>query len=357
MFRGTNFTESNESYRTIEGEMQIAARLWTHLRDMGCRTREDRSRAAYSFACDMYESKIGKMPENFADLSQDQQAIWMMDGIVSDWYSEWAEHAFPRVQMSHSFAAQLMATTISTRELEFVEAPWPAFAIEVPDKLLPVQAKGIDSCITRACVSTHFMPTSCSERWWTIWMQGPRIELHRAGTLLDLLTDKRRARPGSLVHINDPDRPDPLDAPVTDDDGGYDAFWEGYDNDQEDRISLLVIRLMIGVCVMMTERANYTERALDLKKKLGSYAERFQKEPESRVYTLGKPVKIDFRQAIRAFVEGRTRGPLTIQRLVAGHHKRQPYGPNNSLRKWKYINPYWQGPSDSPIVVRPHVGG
>jgi hypothetical protein len=353
VYRGTNFTESNESYRSIEGEMQIAARLWTHFRDRGCHSREDRSRAAYDFACAIFEDKIAKMPQNFTDLSEQQQALWMMDGIVADWYSEWAEYAFPRVQMSHSFAAQLMATTISPKELDEVEAPWPAFVVEIPDKILPISAKGVESCITRACISTQFMPTVVPERWWTIWMQGPRIELSRAGSLIDLLTDKRRARAGELIHINDPHRRDPLDAPVGDD---YDAFYEGYDDEQEDRISLLVVRLMIGICVMMTERANYMERKLDLAKKLGTYAERFQKEPVSRVYTLGKPVKIDFRQAVRTFVEGRSKGPLTIQRLVAGHHKRQPYGPNNSLRKWRYIDPYWQGPPDGSIVVRPHVG-
>lgn len=353
MFRGTNFTESNESFRSIEGEMQIAARLWTHFRDRGCRTREDRSRAAWDFATAIFEEKIGPMPRTgITGLSAEQQGIWMMDGIVTDWYAEWAEHAFPRVQMSHSFASMLMATTVSPKEIEAVEAPWPAFTIEIPDKLLPIQAKGVDSCITRACINTHFMPASSQERWWTLSMHGPRIELHRAGTLLDMVTDKSSPQRGSLTHVFDPDRPDPLDAPV----GDYEAFWEGYSGDQEDRIALLVIRLMVGVCVMMTERANYQERVTDVRKKLGAYAERFTKEPESRVYTLGKPVKIDFRQAVRAFVEGRSRGPMTVQRLVAGHHKRQPHGPGNSLRKWIFIEPYWQGPAEAPIVVRPHVG-
>jgi hypothetical protein len=352
MYRGTNFTESNESFRSIEGEMQIAARLWTHFQDRGCQTRNDRAEAAYEFACDLYQNKTGIRPRRVADLSPEQQAIWMMDGIVTDWYSEWAEHAFPRVQMGHSFASMMMATGVSVKELEHVEAPWPAFAIEIPDKLLPVQAKGVESCITRACVSTSFMPTFCQERWWTVSMHGPRIELHRAGTLVDMLTDKEREGDAPLLHLTPAMRPDPVDAPV----GDYEAFWDGYNQSQEDRLALVVLRLIVGVCVMMTERANYQERSVDLKKKLGPYAERFQKSPESRIYVLGKPVKVDFRQAVRAFIEGRTRGPMTVQRLVAGHHKRQPHGPGGSLRKWIFIEPYWQGPSDAEIVVRPHVG-
>ncbi len=350
MFRGTNFTESNESFRTIEGEMRIAARLWAHFDDRGCRTREDRARGAWAFANDIFEEKLGPMPKRFEELSQQHRGIWMMNGIVTDWYAEWAEHAFPRVQMSHSFASMLMATTVSPKELDSVEAPWPAFAIEIPDKLLPIQAKGVDSCITRACVNTHFMLSSSHERWWTISLHGPRIELHRAGTLIDMVTDTEPRDRGTLTHVLDVDRPDLLDAPI----GDYEAFWESYSEDQEDRIALLAIRLMVGVCVMMTERANYQERVIDVRKKLGAYADRFQKQPESRVYTLGRPVKVDFRQAVRAFAEGRSKGPMTVQRLVAGHHKRQPHGPGNSLRKWIFVEPYWQGDSGSPIVVRPH---
>jgi hypothetical protein len=350
MFRGTNFTESNESYRSVEGEMGIADRLWKHFEAKGYRTREERSRAAYDFACEIYESKVGPMPGPVPTLSTQEQGIWMMDGIVSDFYAEWAEHAFPRVQMSHSFAAMLMATKVSPSELDDFEAPWPAFVIEIPDGLLPIQAKGVNSCITRVGVNTNFMPTQSPERWWTFWMQGPRIELHRGGTIADIVAADKRPERGALIHITLPNRPDPVTAPIED----YESFWEGYSDDQEERVTTLVTRLIVGVCVMMTERANFTERVAKSKGKASGESD---KRPESRVYTLGKPVKIDFRQAVRAFVEGRTKGPLTVQALVAGHHKRQPYGPNSSLRKWIFIEPYWKGDLDDPVIVRPHVGG
>jgi hypothetical protein len=368
MFRGTNFTESNESFKPIEEEMQIAARLWTYFQNHGCKNRNDRALEAHSFACDIYEEKVGPMPRdfdghsrNFEGLSREEKGVWMMQAVTADWYGEWAENAFPRVQMSHSFAAMLMATHISLKELEHVTAPWPCFAIEIPDKLLPIQSRGVDSCVTRVFVNDHFMPPSCPERWWTFCLQGQRIEMFRADTLLNLVTDKGDHTPAPLMRLNDPNRLDPRDAPLVEED---EAFWTNDESDQEDRIALLVTRLVIGVCVMMTERANYTEKRIKLDKKLGQYADplrkayeqRQSKLPEARVYLLGKPVKIDFRQAVKAFVEGRSRGPMTVQRLVAGHHKHQPYGPNSSLRKWIFIEPYWQGPSDSPIVVRPHVG-
>lgn len=364
MFRGTNFTESNQSYRNVEGEMKIAAHLWKHFHDLQCRTRGDRAKAAYHFACETYEELVGPMPtKQVRDLSEDQMGIWMIQAVATDGYAEWAENAFPRVQMSHSFAAMLMATTVSAKELGHVQAPWGTFIIEIPEKLLPIQAKGIESSITRIYVNTDFMPPVCPERWWSLCLQGPRIELIRAGTLHDLVTDEYPTDGDHpLLRLHPEYRTEIADAPIIEEE--RDAFWQAYDQPQEERIVQLATRLLVGVCIMMTERANYTQRDIDLDKKLGElsdprrkiYAERNEKLPESRIYTLGKPVKLDLRLAVKAFLEGRSKGPMTVQRLVAGHHKNQPHGPNNSLRKWIFVEPYWQGPSDSPIVVRPHRG-
>jgi len=295
------------------------------------------------------------MPRVFEDLNLEQRGIWMMDAIAADWYSEWAENAFPRVQMSHSFASMLMATRISPKEIGHVEAPWPAFCIEIPDKLLPIQAKNsFQTAITRVAVNAHFMPATTPTHWWTAWMQGHFIELHRAGPLHEFAEPDAPMDKVPLVRVHDPNRSEKLDVPIPEED---DAFWEHYDGDQEERVSLLVGRLIIGVCVLMTDRSNFTERTVNLHKKFGPSIERLSELPEDpRVYTLGRPIKIDFRQAVQGFIQGRSRGLVTSQQLVAGHHRRQAHGPGGSLRKWIFIQPYWKGPSDAPILVRSHHG-
>jgi len=45
----------------------------------------------------------------------------------------------------------------------------------------------------------------------------------------------------------------------------------------------------------------------------------------------------------------------TVQCVVAGHWKMQPCGPGGSERKRIFIEPYWRGPEDAPIAIRPHV--
>lgn len=360
MFRASNFTESSTSFQPIEVVMETAARLWTHFKDLGAETREEMANCAYKFAGDIFNAKFGKMPPVFTQLDQREMGLWMIQSIPADWYATWAEYAFPRIEMSHKFAAMLMATKVSEKELEFVAAPWPAFTMQIPDKLLPIRGKDdFLSYITRVHVNTHWMPGITQERWWSLWMEGDRLELFRCGPVEELTRSKpERETDTSFIKINADlpayERPTPRDAPVGED---LDAFWEAYDENLEDRVSIMVGRLVLGACVMMTQRANYLERPYNARKKLGPFAERLGKRPEgARIYQIGKPVTIDLREAVRAYVEGQGRGPLTTQKVVAGHLKRQPHGPGSSLRKWIIIEPYFQGPVDAPILLRPHVG-
>jgi hypothetical protein len=49
--------------------------------------------------------------------------------------------------------------------------------------------------------------------------------------------------------------------------------------------------------------------------------------------------------------EGR---PLTLRIRVAGHWKFQPHGPERSLRKQIFVEPYWKGPLDGPQALPVH---
>jgi hypothetical protein len=68
---------------------------------------------------------------------------------------------------------------------------------------------------------------------------------------------------------------------------------------------------------------------------------------------VGHPVKHDFREHVRSFARGE-RDKLSVQSLISGHYKMQPYGPQRSLRKLIWLEPYWRGPEDAPIPIRPH---
>jgi hypothetical protein len=77
--------------------------------------------------------------------------------------------------------------------------------------------------------------------------------------------------------------------------------------------------------------------------------------PDIQTYVLGKPLQINCRQAIVDYLEGNTtsRNSPTVQTLVRGHWKHQPYGPGLTARKLIHIEPYWRGPDGAPILIRP----
>jgi hypothetical protein len=361
MFHVTNFTESSESHMSLEKLVKTSMTLWERLPiweiDPKNVSADDLSYVAVKLATMVYEDRFQRPIRKTTEMGKDELSVFMLNAVCTNWFGLWALNAFPRVQMSHSFAAMLLATTISPKELPHVEAPWPAFLIEVPDGLLPLRGKdGAVSHITRIHVVNHLLPTELPERWWGFWMSGVSIEVVKAGTLADaVIPSTAKALEGRTL-LKMPDRPrvDVRDMPLEE----VDEFWDGYDLGQEDRVSVLIGRLVTGVCTLMTERANYTERLVRMEPNLAKHAKRAGKQPETRIYTVGRPVKLDFRLVLKQYIEGTrlSKSPLTVQRLVAGHHKWQPHGPGNTQRKWIFIHPYWQGPETASIVVRPHVG-
>lgn len=91
-------------------------------------------------------------------------------------------------------------------------------------------------------------------------------------------------------------------------------------------------------------------RAKERKARASNAAREARGEPTSWTYVLGGNVRVDVRSAVRDYVE-RGGSPPSVQSLVRGHWKRQPHGPELSLRKWIHVEPYWRGPEDAPIVA------
>ncbi len=78
----------------------------------------------------------------------------------------------------------------------------------------------------------------------------------------------------------------------------------------------------------------------------------------TRICYVGRALKVDCRQAVKRFLStgaGKKGGPQTVQTLVRGHHKKQPFGPRSTLRKVIWREPFWRGPEDAPIMTRPKL--
>jgi hypothetical protein len=80
-------------------------------------------------------------------------------------------------------------------------------------------------------------------------------------------------------------------------------------------------------------------------------------EPTRRVFQLCHEVRHDMRQAVKDYVGGNLRAKISVQLVVSGHWKQQAHGPQLSLRKRQFIEPYWRGLEDAPIAFRSHALG
>ena len=117
-----------------------------------------------------------------------------------------------------------------------------------------------------------------------------------------------------------------------------------------ERVVVLAQRYVLGLLIMMQSHPNFggpKERPVPPTSK------RRDGPPKHRTFMLGRPIDVDCRAAIREYVEGRRRGAPSVQTLVIGHHKRQVIGVGRTGRKLIWVQPYWRGPEDAPILVRP----
>lgn len=348
MLHVTNFTESSASFTSLEELMRQALLLYKWRKEHVPELSDND--AVLMFVRGFLSKRFPTEEER-----QGIDALEVMLTARTAWLLRWVELAFPRVRMGHQLAALLMATTISPSEISHVMPPWPSFVIEVPTTVLPIRVKpdtDVFAEVLRIHVNADFLPGRFTDGpHWSLELSGPGIEVHRIGSLTELATPRqKRDSATSFVTMNEV-RIDPLDQPLPLE---RELFGEEYDWNHEERVASLAARLVVGVCVLMTERAEFSDRRVRMSTPLGSFARRLGADPESRLYTLTRPVRIDVRPSLDVFLRGDSRTP-TVQSLVAGHHKRQPCGPGGLDRKWIYVEPYWRGPEDGPIAVRPHT--
>lgn len=245
--------------------------------------------------------------------------------------ARWADQAFPRFIMSHSYAAALMATAVSEDVLDHIRAPYKAFMVDVPEGLLSIvdPVRGGEARIKWILVQE--INDGEGRPWQYIAHTDTTMCLWRHGVTTRTLCE--------------PDIPGNV--------------WDGCSfmapkDERDDRVAALIGRLIVGVCLASIEPSNLRATS----KHSVKASPELLRPSDIRTFKLGKPLRIDCRRAVRDYVEGRRGGPPSVRTLVRGHFKTQRHGPGNSLVKVIWREPYERGPADAPILVRPiAVGG
>ena len=118
----------------------------------------------------------------------------------------------------------------------------------------------------------------------------------------------------------------------------------------------LLRSLVLGCCLALSNPEDFKKGTVKSHGRGGKGNKRGQKLPmESARYMLSAPVKIDFRQAVRETLEGSRKGSSPkVQFYVRGHWRNQAYGPQHTLRRQQWIEPFWKGDPEARILLRGH---
>lgn len=234
--------------------------------------------------------------------------------------AKWAHLAYTTISVGERYAAALMASSVSGEVVRDLKPPWDAFVLMIPGGLLAQYDRIRFGVYDVPAVHESGEPNA-------------RVRMAVYSTVTHEL----------LVH-NSTSIEDCLCEPESELLFGLAPF-----AGEDERVMRLAQRLIAGAILAAGCSDSCTERLHP-----GGKKKRKTEAPAHRVVTIGRTVTLDVRSSIRDFVAGRTPHMLTVQSLVRGHYKRQAHGPELLQRKIIWIEPYWRGPDDAPLLAKTH---
>jgi hypothetical protein len=240
--------------------------------------------------------------------------------------AKWAVHAFQRLMTSHTFAAALMCSDVQREVLAGIEEQWDAFLVIVPNGMLIAG----ELEFSRVLVATY----SFGARMILLTTGGPNLNL-RVG-LAGCVTDEA---------------PTLADLLVSD---GTDLHEDAVTR----RCLIMAKRLVAGLLLNLQDAGTHKIRKVEARSK----GKGREAAPEHRIVTVGAPIEIDCRDAVKEYIERGTRssektgrqhrGAPTVQWMVRGHYRMQACGPQHTLRRKTWIRPFWKGNEAALIQTR-----
>jgi hypothetical protein len=263
-----------------------------------------------------------------------EQRLNVVEAIMG-FTAKWAVHAFQRITTTHTYAAALMCSDADRSVLEDIEMQWHAFMICVPNGLLSYtdEERKTDTEYNRILVASFdhqaiiVLLNQGSEK------SSNRLVAQVSSTIADLLD----VGDSEIVHTL-----------------GEDTI-SSSTKSKVQRIIILAKRLVAGLLLALQNQNNFkskTSPSRDGKKHRDPGS-----EPAHRVVFVGAALKIDCRPNVADYIRNgsprRKGAPPQVQTLVRGHHKRQVCGVGRAGRKVIFVEPFWRGDVDAPILTRP----
>lgn len=303
-----------------------------------------------------YDEAANKLSQHWADVGPMPDWFWTLTATPANVYysidmAGWYEVGFPKVVVEGEYGSALMATRLTDEIVESIIPPWPYFMIEVKDTPLVYRTKhGKEFPVNQLFVRSW--KDDAGEINWTLTALCGTWEVfnfykNKPSSFMISMTEKDVIANGEAMLANKGSTDDEVHR-IT----GISGEEMGHLIDINARMSVASMRLVAGICLAMSDPANVKRGK---PKFAGIIPKHLRGLPVVREFLVGKPLSLKCRAAMTDWVAGREGKSPSVQVLVRGHWKRQAHGPNMSLRKTIHVEPYWRGPEDAPINVRPHV--
>lgn len=212
---------------------------------------------------------------------------------IGQFLTRWLRNGFPRLELSHKYAAALCCTDVPP-DVE-VRPPWPAWSLVLPSELL-----GPGRLLGRVWID--------GTTWVANVWQGGEFECVNTASVATAST------------------------------------------------AIMIENLIRGACLSLSDpEAHRKQQGGQSQKSHGNNRKGPPDLTQAR-YMLAPPVRVDLRAHIVEALAGGGTAPK-VQFLVRGHWRQQAHGPGRTLRKPIWIEPFWKGPEDSRILLRSHKLG
>jgi len=257
------------------------------------------------------------------------------DAMFSLWATKWVDGGCRIIDTSEDYFSAMAQTKISVDALPEIRIPWPAFLVRIPSGIL------VDDAGTNY---TQYIVGQFDG------MRRPEFEESRVVSFSALGDGNDSARLASLNPHGLADSlfhecKDELECPA------WDPAWSV----SERRVLHLAHRAVAGLLFTMQHTNNWKRGGIFSKAGTGRPDD--DEPPPHRSIIIGRPLSIDVTEAVRADARSGAHTAPSVQTLVRGHIKRQVVGVGRTGRKVVWIEPYWRGPEDAPILARPHLVG
>lgn len=282
------------------------------------------------------------------------EPVEMGDAFDSFHYARWHEGGVPRVRLSHGLATQLAMTDPNGVSADEIHLPFPVFSVELPFPGGPIVVDHPDGSVRDIMVlyvsSYLTSPTlqrvddSDANSWRDVLRRLAREksrhdwttrEIHVCMRTKDELSFHCRTRLEEAVEIGD------------------DSLIE---------IGELTRRALVLAWRIVVNLALYIKHCDSRASASGGKVVNHDHGLQSKVFEFGSEVSLerDLRASARSFcMTGEKHGQWELQKrfIVRGHWKQQRVGPEGARRKLIFVEPYWKGPPDAPVLARVHKAG